>query len=205
MRVSGCRRCVLQGVEHWTDCSWVTEVGPPPPLPGSRSQIWCTSAEQTRCSLIKMCKVVLKRRRSSFTVTQISDLARLWWIHKGGRLRLQICVTETRWSAATGWKEMKSFLFLCVSLVCPHFSFTPIRKPDEFSPPLCLSSLLHSADNCFNLHLSALLSVYCTPPADPQMYRFTLYDHYEFIKTKINIDVLYKGGVMTLQFTNMEK
>lgn len=33
MRVSGCRRCVLQGVEHWTDCSWVTEVGPPPPAP----------------------------------------------------------------------------------------------------------------------------------------------------------------------------
>ena len=61
-----------------------------------------------------------------------------------------------------------SSLWSALALSLSQFQFI-IRKPDEFSPPLRLSSLLHSAENCFNLHLfaanpllSVYLSVYCT-------------------------------------------
>lgn len=86
------------------------------------------------------------------------------------------CMLQTQSDLYIG-KEMKSFSVpLCVSLFIPldhfpslrQFQFI-IRKPDELAPPLRLSSPLHSAENCFNLHLSAAnsissvcLSVYCT-------------------------------------------
>lgn len=66
-----------------------------------------------------------------------------------------------------------------IPLVCPpsllQFQFI-IWKPDIFAPPPCLSSRLHSAENCFNLHLSAsnpilsvYLSVYCALSPAPDL------------------------------------
>lgn len=172
---------------------------PPPPSRQTRSKIWCTSAaclkEQNKhklvhagCSFMKMCKVVLKKRWSCFTVMCDPDFSRalrlrrrlslLLWIHKGSGLCSNVCYrNNVIYMYGKKWSHL---LFLCVSLsfpslwsALPHSQFQfIIRKPDEFAPPLRLSSLLHSAENCFNLHLSIanpLLSIYQStvhpPPA----------------------------------------
>lgn len=82
--------------------------------------------------------------------------------------------------------EMKSFSVpLCLSLLSSLCSALPpsllqlrfiIWKADVFAPQPCLSSRLHSAENCFNLHLSAAnpvssvcLSAHCAPPPAPNL------------------------------------